>query len=453
MEQPERSDSKPDPRHSLAGTTVIRHAQYRAQRICRALVWLMFSGFTLAMGVRADAQQSSVDTAKLQPSFGTASKADSNSEKVSRQENSAQQTPSPTPAPASSDSKWHYTIYVDAAYLLDFNHPANHVFRSRGTTWHVDNPYLNMAMVYARKKASEASRWGVELTAQAGKDTEVFGFSATAPNIGGFKFLRHLGPTNVTYLAPVGKGLTIQGGIFSSLIGYDSLYAKDNFNYTRPWGADFTPYLMMGINASYPFSNKLTGSFFVVNGYWHLAHANNVPSWGGQAAYTPTSRLTIKQTVLLGPHQSNTSSRFWRFLSDTIVEHKTEKRTIAFDANFATEQVAAAGTPRAWWFAAQLPMRWTLNHHWAVAFRPEAAWDNTGRWTLARQTVKAFTSTLEYKAPYKSFTAIFRLEHRYDSSTGPDGGFFRGAEIRPGLIRLTRDQHLLIFATMFTFDR
>src|SRR5204862_1867404 len=114
---------------------------------------------------------------------------------------------------------------------------------------------------------------GVELTAQAGKDVELFGFSATAPNMSGFKFLRHLGPTDVSYLAPVGKGLTVQAGIFSSFIGYDSLYAKDNFNYTRPWGADFTPYLMMGVSASYPLTSKLTGVVFVVNGCWHLADA------------------------------------------------------------------------------------------------------------------------------------------------------------------------------------
>jgi Putative beta-barrel porin-2, OmpL-like. bbp2 len=364
----------------------------------------------------------------------------------------SQDTPSPTPQPRPPDSKWHYGGFVDVGYLLDFNHPANRVFRSRGTTWHVDRPEINMAAIYLRKKADEKSRWGIELTAQAGKDAEVFGFSATAPNIGGYKFLRQLGPTNISYLAPVGKGLTIQGGIFSSFIGYDSLYAKDNFNYTRPWGADFTPYFMMGVNVSYPFTKKITGTFFVVNGYWHLAHANNVPSWGGQAAITET-HLTVKQTVLVGPHQSNTAFKFWRFLSDTIVEHKTDKRTIAFETNFATESVNAANTPRAWWFAAQLPMRWTLNPRWAVAVRPEVAWDSQGRWTLARQTVTAITTKLEYKLPYKSSNTIFRLEHRYDHSTGPDGGFFRGRAVSPGVIDLTPGQQLLIFATIFTFDR
>ena len=349
--------------------------------------------------------------------------------------------------------KWQFSGFIDLGYLLDFTHPANRIFRSRGTTWHVDRLQMNMAGLYAKKKPTEDSRWGVELTAHAGKDAELFGFSATAPNIGGFKFLRQLGPTNVSYLTPVGKGLTIQAGIFSSFIGYDSLYAKDNFNYTRPWGADFTPYFMTGVNASYPFTKKVTGTFFLVNGYWHLAHANNVPSWGGQAAVMATPRVTIKQTVLVGPHQSNTSLKFWRFLSDTIVEHRTEKLTIAFNTNFSTEQANCPGTPRAWWLAAQAPMRWSLNSRWALAVRPEVAYDSLGRWTLARQTIAAVTSTVEYRLPYKSSQTIFRLEHRFDRSTGPDGGFFSGREIRPGVVGLTPNQHLFIFATIFTFDR
>src|SRR5207244_4188046 len=104
-------------------------------------------------------------------------------------------------------------------------------------------------------------------------------------------------------------------------------YAKDNFNYTRPWGADFTPYLMMGVAASYPFNAKLTGAFFVINGYWHLARANSVPSSGGQIAYTLTPRVTLKETALFGPHQRNTAFKFWRYLTDTIVERKTDKVT------------------------------------------------------------------------------------------------------------------------------
>src|SRR5438874_3296318 len=245
-----------------------------------------------------------------------------------------------------SDPEWQYGGFADIGYLHDFNYPHNHLFRSRGTTFKVNEVDLNMAAIYLKRAATENSPWGVELTGQTGTDSEVFGFSATAPNLPGSEGLRHLGPTNVSYLAPVGKGLTVQGGIFSSLIGYDSLYAKDNFNYTRPWGADFTPYLMLGVNASYPFTNKLTGTLFVVNGYWHLADANHVPSWGGQVAYKVTNHTTLKETVLAGPHQSDTDSEFWRFLWDSILEWKTDRVTTAFEYHVGTEKIAVPDEPQ-----------------------------------------------------------------------------------------------------------
>jgi len=336
--------------------------------------------------------------------------------------------------------------------LLDFNYPSNHLFRSRGTTYKVDEPILNMAAAYVQKNTSESSRWGLQLTVHGGQDSRVFGFSATAPKLAGSKWLRHFGPTNVSYLALVGKGLTLQGGVFSSFIGYDSLYAKDNFNYTRPWGADFTPYLMLGVNAQYPLTKKLTAALFVINGYWHLADANRVPSSGAQLAFKPTEHTTLKQTVLYGPHQSDTSLPFWRFLSDSIAEWKHDPATIAFEYQVSEEKVATAGNPRALWMSAQLPAHWSFNKHWSATVRPEVAWDRDGRWTGFAQTVKAFTSTLEYRIPFRQANAIIRLEHRVDDSRGPGGGFFNDGEVRPGVARLTATQNLLILGVILTFD-
>ena len=352
----------------------------------------------------------------------------------------------------SASALWQYGAFLDATYLLDFNHPVNQLVRSRGTTYKVDEPLINIAGAYIRKTPTESSRWGVELTAQAGQDARVFGFSATAPNLAGYRGLRHLGPTDVSYLLPVGKGLTVQGGIFSSLIGYDSLYAKDNFNYTRPWGADFTPYLMLGINAAYPFTSKLTGTAFIISGYFHLARANNVPSWGGQLAYNATPHWSLKQTFLIGPHQSETGFEFWRVLSDSIVQWKRDPLTVAFELQGASEKVASAGKPRASWMAAQLPAHWAIDKHWSTTMRPEVAWDSDGRWTGFPQTVKAVTSTLEYRVSYKQAAAIFRIEHRFDDSRGPGGGFFRGREIAPGTVGLTPSQHLLAFGVILTID-
>jgi hypothetical protein len=365
----------------------------------------------------------------------------------------ATQDPAPQePVTDAPKSQWHYGGFIDLGYLLDFNHPANHLFRGRSTTFEVDEPQINMSALYLRKQASEKSRWGTELTVQAGRDTDTFGFSPAAPNLPGSEGLRHLGPTNVSYLAPLGHGLTLQAGIFNSLIGYDSLYAKDNFEYTRPWGADLTPYFMMGVNASYSFTENLVGALFVVNGYAHLADANSIPSSGAQLAYKASTRISVKETVFSGPAQANTSVSDWRFLSDSIVERKTDHLTLAFEYIYGSERVAAPGNPRALMMAGQLPLHWALNDRWSVTVRPEVLWDRDGRWTLSRQTVKAVTTTLEYRIPYRATTTILRLEHRYDDSRGPNGGFFRGSDIQPGVVGLTPTQQLLIFGLIFTFD-
>ena len=357
-----------------------------------------------------------------------------------------------SPASEPSPLAWQYGGFVDVGYLRDFNDPSNHLFRSRGTAFHVNEWDLNMAGAYVKKKASEQSRWGTELLVQGGKDEEVFGFSATAPNLAGADVLGHFGLANVSYLAPVGTGLTLQGGIFASFIGYDSLYAKDNFNYTRPWGADFTPYLMTGVNASYAVTDKSTATVFVVSGYWHLAHANNVPSSGGQFAYKASPRVTVKETVLVGPHQANISLNVWRVLSDSIVERRGDRVTAAFEYQFSTERVDASGTPRASWMSAQLPLRWAPHGPWSVSIRPEVAWDSTSRWTGAEQSITALTTTLEYRKPYQWANAILRLEHRVDDSRGPGGGFFHDHEVSPGVVGVMPTQHLLILGLIFTFD-
>ena len=54
--------------------------------------------------------------------------------------------------------------------------------------------------------------------------------------------------------------------------------------------------------------------------------------------------------------------------------------------------------------------------------------------------------------PEKWTNTIMRLEYRYDESTGPGGGFFKGNEIAPGVIGLTPAQQMVIAGLIVTFD-
>jgi len=348
---------------------------------------------------------------------------------------------------------WHYGGFIDLGYSLNFNFPENHVFRNRSTTPRVNELDLNMGGIYVRKDATDQSRWGMEFLGQGGQDAKEFGFGVNLPKVQGSDALRHFGRANVSYLAPVGNGLLLQAGLFNSFIGNDSLYAKDNFNYTRSWIADYSPYLMFGVNAQYAFSDKWSGAFFIINEYFHLQNANSVPSYGAQVAYKPGVSWTFKETIYYGPDQSDTSLRYWRSFSDSIVEWKVnDDVTLVGEYQVGTQEMAAPGNPRVFYMGAALPMRWHIGGPWSVALRPEVYWDRSGLMTGSEQLIKAVTTTVEYKVPYKWANMIARLEYRYDESTGSGGGFFKGNEIAPGVIGLTPAQHMLIFGLIWTLD-
>ena len=360
---------------------------------------------------------------------------------------------SPITDKAVPSAGWRYGAYLDVGGIVNFNVPENDLWRSRATASRHNQAAPNMVLAYVRKDASEASRWGMELGAQGGYDSVDFAFLQGEPKVGGADVLRHLHRANASYLAPVGNGLTVTAGLFNSLMGYESLYAKDNANYTRSWIADYTPYMMFGINAKYPVSEKLLVTAFVVNGYVHLSHPNDQPSYGTQWSYKVTSRLTAMQTLYWGPDQSKTSLEFWRLYGNHILEWKGEEVTVAASYDVGTENIAdQPGSPRAFVMGGNVMVRWHVTGPWSVALRPEFYWDRNGRWTGAEQFVKAITSTLEYKLPYRWTNTMLRVEHRYDESTGVGGGFFRRGEVSSGVFGLAPSQHLLVFGLLCVFD-
>ena len=61
----------------------------------------------------------------------------------------------PDAASPSSAAQWQYNGFADAGYLLDFNHPANHLFRNRSTAFKVDELDLNTLNAELRSR----NRW------------------------------------------------------------------------------------------------------------------------------------------------------------------------------------------------------------------------------------------------------------------------------------------------------
>jgi putative OmpL-like beta-barrel porin-2 len=350
--------------------------------------------------------------------------------------------------------QWHYGAYLDLSYLLDFNYPENHRWRSKVTTQRVNELAPNMIMGYVRKDADESSRWGMEFAVQGGYDVTGQVPNATfryGPQVGDADAFSHFARANVSYLAPVGTGLKITAGLFNSFIGYESFYAKDNFNYTRSYLPDYSPYFMFGLSAQYQLTESVKSAFYIINRYNYLSYPNNLPSYGGQLAWSASSSVTLIQNFYYGPDQSNTDLRYWRFFSDSSIQWKHNNLTLALVYDVGLERaIPEAGGARTYWTGSAIYTHWQFTKTWAFAIRPEVYYDPDGTMTGARQFIKAITTTIEHRLPIAGTITRLRLEYRYDDSTGSQGGFFKDGDT--GMVGLVQAQHLLIAAILWSYD-
>jgi hypothetical protein len=353
-------------------------------------------------------------------------------------------------------SLWHYGAYLDLTYAIDFNFPENHLWRSKVTTQRVNEFNVNVALAYVRKDANELSRWGMEFALQTGRDVE-----GEVPNASlrrghaydGADTFSHFSRANVSYLAPIGTGLKLTAGLFNSYIGYESFYAKDNFNYTRSFLPDYTPYFMLGIAGEYWISEKVESVFYIVNRFNFLSYPNNLPSYGTQFRWIVSPDLTVTQNLFYGPQQINTDLRYWGFFSDSILEWKRGALTLAFVYDVGTERaIPEAGGEQTFWTSSAILSQWRFAKGWAVAVRPELYYDPDGTMTGARQFIKGITTTVDYTLRYAWTTTRFLLEYRFNNSTGPQGGFYTGGPNVSGAIGLTPSQNLLFFSALWSFD-
>ena len=357
---------------------------------------------------------------------------------------------------AKESSDWTYGGFLDLGYALNFNFPDNHLWRSKETTPRTNELAPNMFRLYVEKEPRWESPWGLELASQAGYDT-----NALVPDerpgrdrpVPGADVLRLISRANVSYLAPIGTGLVLTAGLMNGFINYESFYAKSNFNYTRAYLTDYNPNFVFGVGGRYGFTKNVDLGFHVMNGFNYLSHPNNLPGYGAELDWRINKRTTLYQDVYYGPDQRETALKFWRLFSDSTLEWRGEDVTIAAVYDIGTENAAEqSGYPRTFWMGAALFTQWKIRGPWSVAFRPEMFWDRNARMTDFRQFLWAVTSTVEYRRHIGHFLSVWRLEYRYDRSTGPEGGFFKNGEVQPGVPGLAPDQQLLLFSAIWAFD-
>jgi hypothetical protein len=120
---------------------------------------------------------------------------------------------------------------------------------------------LNVVQVSLDKPLDE-SEWasGYHVDMWAGPDAKALGTSSFGG--GGDVAIRQ---AYVALRAPLGTGLNLKMGVFDSILGYESVEAGKNPNYTRSFGNTLDPQTHTGLLASYRFCEVFSASAGVAN--------------------------------------------------------------------------------------------------------------------------------------------------------------------------------------------
>jgi hypothetical protein len=352
------------------------------------------------------------------------------------------------------ERKWYDRIdvsgYVDVYYAFNTNQPLSYdnFIPNTGTTAKKHNQFsLNLAAV----DISMVDPVIVHLVFNFGSGTNILHAeepTGTAIGPGVWQFIQQ---AYVGYKVPIGRGLTIEGGIFPSHVGIEVFPSKDNWNYTRSWMAEESPYYQAGVRVTYPFTERLSAQLLYLNGWEIIGEDNNWKTFGTQLQWAHP-KVTLLLNTLIGPEQPNEHST-WRFFFDGIAQVQATRRlqlAAAFDYGF--EMLPAGGFGH-WYGGAVYGRVQCLGWLW-VTGRVDVYHDGLGSppgvtrvLTGVIQTLAEGTLTIEAHA---TDHLILKLEGRYDHSTQPvfDAHGFSMLTAQP---LLTNQEGLIVLGAVGVF--
>lgn len=327
---------------------------------------------------------------------------------------------------------------VDVYYSYNFNTPysqGNNLFTFTGK----DNQFaVNLAEIVFEKGVSSPGDVGFRVDLDFGSAADIVA-GATSPDDPAEETYKDIQQAYLSYVVPVGNGLTIDIGKFVTHMGLEVIESIDNWNYTRSYLFGYAiPFYHAGVRGSYPISDDLYITGYIYNGWNNVVESGNrMKTFGLQAGFTPVENLSIVLNWI-GP-ESSTGSYTQKHVYDIIVSYDLDERT-GFIVNYDLGSQKDTADKTQNWGGFAIYARHQFNEEYTGAFRYELYDDEDGA-TGIGTTVQEITLTAER---ILSENLNGRLELRYDSA---DKDIFDDETVNS----LTDKQSTLILGLVYTF--
>jgi hypothetical protein len=339
----------------------------------------------------------------------------------------------------SATEGWTFSGFVDVngSLAVGQSRQAEAFIPGTGSTAKRANSFnLNLAAVDVTLPPQPA---GLHLTLVHGNAADVVHAGETIGAGIGPDAFRSVLQATVSYQTSWGNGLLLEGGVLPCHAGIESFISQNNWNYTRSWMAELSPYYQAGVRAVYAFDSHWTGQLHVLNG-WQLIGDNNTAKSFGTGLSWAGSRASLSVNTIAGPELPD-DSEHWRAYVNVITTWQAARWSAAFTADHARQGLP--GAESAMWRAAAAYLRVGLKPRVALALRAEIFDDPDSGISGFDQQLSAGTVTLEL---CPSAPLILRLEGRHDHSTKPVFATGEG-----GGTGLSRRQSLMILSAVVRF--
>jgi hypothetical protein len=261
------------------------------------------------------------------------------------------------PSPSADDAPAKITVasllgpitlsgFGDVYYGYDNNHPFNNLSGLRSFESPTNGFNFNMAELILDKApdaTSGESRLGYHVAAGYGYAAKLINGSDNTGFGDGSNF--YLKEAYVSYLAPVGKGLTFTVGKFVTPMGAEVIESNANWNYSRGDLFNFAiPFFHFGASAKYAFNSKWSATGYLVNGWNNTIINHNAAigsssglTYGVSVAYTPNMKWSVTENYFAGPVTDGfglggQTLDDWKQISDTVIGY-TPNTKWAFQLN------------------------------------------------------------------------------------------------------------------------
>jgi hypothetical protein len=210
-------------------------------------------------------------------------------------------------------------------------------------------------------------------------------------------------------------GLNFTIGKFVTLLGYEVIESKDNFNTSRSFLFGYAiPFTHTGILANYSFNDNLDFSLGVVNGWDNVKDNNDAKTVLGRIGLSPYEDLSIGVTGIYGAEQDNDNGSQRGVVDLVATWEVSDKLTVGLNYDYGHQEDALANGDNASWWGIAGYSRYQITDKWGWAIRGEFFDDDGGTRTGASQDLWELTFTNEYKL-YDNL--LVRLEYRRDASS------------------------------------